>query len=107
MRHGLDDLSEYHIRKIAEAYFKDRGDEFQGKPLMMPSGRYLTDLKPSNFLHLIAELTFVHIAAEEIPSRIERVCRFLRTSHGMDISCIDFQLLRQKQEKDLSLRKQK
>ena len=30
------------------------------------------------------------IAAEEIPSRIARVCRFLRTSHGIDISCIAF-----------------
>ena len=29
------------------------------------------------------------IVAEEIPSRVARVCRFLRTSHSMDVSCID------------------
>jgi hypothetical protein len=28
------------------------------------------------------------ILAEEIPAAIARVCRFLRTSHGIDVSCI-------------------
>ena len=30
------------------------------------------------------------IVAEEIPPKIANVCRFLRTSHGLDISCIEF-----------------
>jgi hypothetical protein len=30
------------------------------------------------------------IIAEEIPPRIASVCRFLRTSHGLDIHCIEF-----------------
>jgi hypothetical protein len=32
----------------------------------------------------------IFIIAEEIPDRIANVCRFLRTFHGMDISCIEF-----------------
>jgi len=30
------------------------------------------------------------IIAEEIPPRIANVCRFLRTSHGLDINCVEF-----------------
>lgn len=30
------------------------------------------------------------IAAEEIPPSVARVCRFLRTSHGVDVNCIAF-----------------
>ena len=28
------------------------------------------------------------VVAEEIPGTVSRVCRFLRTSHGMDINCL-------------------
>ena len=30
------------------------------------------------------------VAAEEVPSAISRVCRFLRTSHGVDVQCVEF-----------------
>ena len=32
------------------------------------------------------------IVAEEIPPRVARVCRFLRTDHGIDISCVTFSI---------------
>jgi hypothetical protein len=36
------------------------------------------------------------IAAEEIDKRVARSCRFLRTCHGADISCIQFRVYRTK-----------
>lgn len=83
-----DDLSEYHIREIAEAYFKDRG-VFQGKTFD-DAFREVFDRPETEELPPLNRGLRLFIAAEEIPSRIERVCRFLRTSHGMDISCIAF-----------------
>ena len=32
------------------------------------------------------------IAAEEIPVSVSRVCRFLRTDHGLDVSCVEFRV---------------
>jgi len=83
-----DDLSEYRIREIAEAYFKDRG-VFQGKTFD-DAFREVFDRPETEELPPLNRGLRLFIAAEEIPSRIERVCRFLRTSHGMDISCIAF-----------------
>jgi hypothetical protein len=47
--------------------------------------KFETDEFPS-----INQMQRLFIVAEEIPPRIANVCRFLRTSHGLDLICIEF-----------------
>ena len=81
-----DDLSESEIREIAEAYFETR-EGFQGKTFD-DAFREAFDMPETDELPRLNESLRLFIVAEEIPSRAARVCRFLRTLHGMDISCI-------------------
>ena len=83
-----DRLSEPDIRDIAETYFETRG-EFKGKTFD-EAFREVFDLPETDEIPPLNRSLRLFIAAEEIPSRIARVCRFLRTSHGIDISCIAF-----------------
>ena len=82
-----DGLSEPQIREIAEDYFENQG-EFESKTFD-EAFRTAFDMSDPNEL---PEFNKGHlrlfIVAEEIPARVERVCRFLRNSHGMDINCI-------------------
>lgn len=80
------ELSESQIREIAETYFKTR-DEFEGKTFD-EAFREVFDLPETDELPRLNEHLRLFIVPEDISSRIERVCRFLRTSHRMDISCI-------------------
>ena len=83
-----EDLSESQIREIAEVYFENRG-VFQGKTFD-DTFKEIFDIPPeTDELPPLNRALRLFIVAEDIPSRISRVCRFLRTSHGMDISCID------------------
>jgi hypothetical protein len=81
-----DGLSESQIREIAEAYFETRG-EFQGKTFDA-AFKDVFDMPETDEIPPLNRAMRLFIAAEEIPERVARVCRFLRTSHGMDISCI-------------------
>ena len=82
-----DDLSEPEIREIAEAYFETR-ERFQGKTFD-DAFREAFDIPETDELPRLNEGLRLFIVAEEIPSRVARVCRFLRTSHGINVSCID------------------
>ena len=82
-----NDLAEAQIREIAEAYFETR-DGSQGKTFD-DAFRDLFDTPEIDELPPLNRGLRLFIVAEEIPSRVARVCRFLRTSHGMDVSCID------------------
>ena len=82
-----DDLSEPQIREIAENYFKTR-DKFKGKTFD-DAFREAFDVPETDELPRLNEGLRLFIVAEEIPSRVARVCRFLRSSHGVDVSCID------------------
>ena len=86
-----DDLSESQIREIAEDYFQTRG-MFQGKNFDKVF-REVFDMPETDELPRLNRGLRLFIVAEEIPSRVARVCRFLRTSHGIDISCIDVSIL--------------
>ena len=86
-----DDLSESQIREIAEDYFQTRG-MFQGKNFD-DAFREVFDMPEADELPRLNRGLRLFIVAEEIPSRMARVCRFLRTSHGIDISCIDVSIL--------------
>ena len=82
-----DGLTESQIREIAEAYFETRG-VFQGKTFD-DAFKEVFEIPETDELPPLNRGLRLFIVAEEIPSRMARVCRFLRTSHGMDISCID------------------
>ena len=82
-----DGLSESQIHEIAEDYFETR-DEFKGKTFP-DAFRDVFDMLEIDELPPLNRSLRLFIVAEEIPLRMTRVCRFLRTSHGMDISCID------------------
>ena len=58
-----------------------------------------------NFLDLMDELPRLNdgrlrlfIVAEEIPSRVARVCRFLRSSYGINVNCIDVSIFQTKSD---------
>ncbi len=73
-------LSDEQIREIAEAYFQTAKKEttFQDSFSEMFE----------NEMPVLNRRLRLFIVAEEIPISVSRVCRFLRTSHGMDISCL-------------------
>ena len=81
-----DRLSESDIRDIAKAYFETR-DEFKGKTFD-EAFREVFDLPETDEIPPLNGRLRLFIAAEEIPARVAHVCRFLRTSHGMDINCV-------------------
>ena len=82
-----DELSESQIHEVAEAYFETRND-FKGMTFS-DAFRKVFELPETDELPPLNRALRLFILAEEIPSRMARVCRFLRTSHGIDISCID------------------
>lgn len=82
-----DDLLESEVRERAEDYFQKRG-VFEGKTFD-DVFREAFDIPETDELPRLNEGLRLFIVAEEIPSRVARVCRFLRTSHGINISCVD------------------
>ncbi len=82
-----DGLSDARIREVAEAYFKTRG-VFQGKTFEDAFREVFDMLETDEFPPLNQDLR-LFIVAEQMPARIVDVCRYLRTSHGMDLNCID------------------
>ena len=82
-----DDLSEPEIRDIAETYFETR-EGFQEKTFD-DAFREAFDVPETDELPPLNENLRLFIVAEEIPSRVARVCRFLRNSHGINVSCVD------------------
>ncbi|RKU22204.1 hypothetical protein C6503_04350 [Candidatus Poribacteria bacterium] len=86
-----DDLSDAQIRGIAEAYFKTR-EGFQEKTFD-EAFREAFDIPETDELpRLNGGDLRLFIVAEEIPSRVARVCRFLRSSHGINVSCVDISI---------------
>ena len=82
-----NELSDEQIHEIAETYFETR-DEFKGKTFQGIFKKTFEVLENDELPPLNQGLR-LFIVAEEIPTRVAHVCRFLRTSYGMDISCID------------------
>ena len=82
-----DGLTDSQIREIAEDYFKNR-DEFEWKTFEL-AFKSVFDIPEADEIPPLNRTLRLFIIAEAISERVARVCRFLRTSHGMDISCID------------------
>ena len=75
-----EELSDGQIHGIAEAYFQTAKNEttFQDA---------FSEMFENEMPALNRRLR-LFVVAEEIPGTVSRVCRFLRTSHGMDINCL-------------------
>ena len=82
-----DGLSDSQIREMAEAYFETL-DRFQGKTFD-DAFRDLFDIPETGELPPLNRGLRLFIVAEEILSQVAFVCRFLRTSHGMDVDGIE------------------
>ena len=82
-----NELPPEQIREIAKDYFKTR-EEFQEKTFD-DAFREAFDMPDADEIPLLNQKLRLFIVAEEILGQIIRVCRFLRTSHKMDIGCID------------------
>ena len=76
-----DELSEEQIQQIAEDYFQNRS-MFQGKTFHDAFSETFEEEVPT-----LNQRLRLFVVAEEISPRVLSVCRFLRTAHGMDISC--------------------
>lgn len=81
-----DGLSDEEIHKIAENYF-DKNDMYQGKGLTDVFSE-IYDLPENDDLPLLNRKLRLYIVAGEIPERITGVCKYLRNSQGVDISCV-------------------
>ena len=82
-----DELSMEQIHDIADAYFEKR-DEFRGKTFSK-AFREVFDVPETDEPPPLKRKLRLFVVAEEIQPRVARVCRFLRTSYKMDVSCIE------------------
>ena len=81
-----NELSEGQIQQIAKEYFETR-EELAEKDFH-DAFRDMFDVSEIDELPSLNQKLRLFIVAEEIPASVVRVCRFLRTSHGLDLSCI-------------------
>ena len=81
-----NELPAEEIHKIAYDYFKTR-DEFRGKTFPEAFGEEF-DIPETDELPPLNRKLRLFVVAEEIHPRVASVCRFLRTSYKMDVSCI-------------------
>ena len=81
-----NELSAERIHEIADAYFEKR-DASSGKTFP-EAFREVFDIHEIDELPPLNRKLRLFVVAEEIHSRVARVCRFLRTSYKMDVSCI-------------------
>ena len=80
-----EELSDEQIHEVAEAYFQTAKKEMtlQGAFSEMFDSEMFDNEMP-----VLNRRLRLFVVAEEIPGAVLRVCRFLRTSHGMDINCL-------------------
>ena len=81
-----NELPPEQIPEIADAYFEKR-DEFRGKTFE-DAFREVFDIIETDELPPLKGKLRLFVIAEEISSRVIHVCRLLRTSYKMDVSCI-------------------
>ena len=82
-----NELSEKQIHEIAGVYFETR-DEFKGKHFQ-DVFKEVFDIPDTDEIPPLNRNLRLYILAGNIPAKVARVSRFLRTSHGMDLSCIN------------------
>jgi hypothetical protein len=85
-----NELSEQQIQEIAEDYFEN-GEEFKGKHFQ-DVFKDVFDIPDTDEVPPLNRNLRLYIVAGSIPAGVARVCRFLRTSQGMDINCINISI---------------
>ncbi len=80
-------LSDQMIQQIAKDYF-ETCEKYEGK-FFYDAFRDMFDIPESEDDPVLNQHLRLFIVAENIPTRVADVCRFLRISHSMDISCIN------------------
>ncbi len=78
-------LAEEQIREIAEDYFRTLKKETTLQDAF--SNTFDSEMFENEMPALNRRLR-LFVVAKEMPGMVSHVCRFLRTSHGMDINCI-------------------
>lgn len=81
----VNNLTDEAILNMATSYISQDSDSEEIRFEELFNEKFEVDEFPS-----INQTQRLFIIAEEVPPRIANVCRFLRTSHGLDISCIEF-----------------
>ncbi|MCG9132107.1 hypothetical protein J5I95_10535 [Candidatus Poribacteria bacterium] len=81
-----NELSAEQVHEIADTYFEKR-DEFRGKTFP-DAFREAFDMPETDELPPFNQKLRLFVVAEEIHPRVAHVCRFLRTSYKIDVSCI-------------------
>ncbi len=81
-----DELSDSDIYKVAETYFESR-DECKEKTFDN-AFRDAFDIPDEDEIPLLNQKLRLFVVGEEIHPRVASVCRFLRTSYKVDVSCI-------------------
>lgn len=80
-----EELSDEKIYGIAEDYFQTTKKE----TTFQDAFSEIFDIEMlENDIPALNRRLRLFVVAEEIPGTVSRVCRFLRTSHGMDINCL-------------------
>lgn len=82
-----NELSEEQIQKIAVDYFKN--GEGSNEKHFQDVFKDVFDIPDTDEIPPLNQNLRLYIVAGDIPARVARVCRYLRTSQGMDINCID------------------
>lgn len=82
-----NELSEQQIQEIAEDYFEN-GEEFNGKHFQ-DVFKDVFDIPDTDEVPPLNRNLRLYIVAGSISAGVVHVCRFLRTSQGMDINCIN------------------
>lgn len=81
------ELTDRQIQQIAGSYFEVH-DKFEGMGFVDIFTETFELVESNEFPPLNQNLR-LYIIAANIPAGVSQVCRFLRTSHGVDINCID------------------
>lgn len=77
-----NELSDERIREMALSYLQTHNSQLSSFEA------YFSEVFGIDEIPSLNQRLRLFIVAEEIPPAISRICRFLRTSHGVDISCI-------------------
>ena len=82
-----NELSDEQIQQIAEDYFEKRNESDSKQ--FHEVFKDIFELTDTDEIPPLNRNLRLYIIASDIPTRVARVCRFLRTTQGMDINCID------------------
>ncbi|MYG00477.1 hypothetical protein F4212_15280 [Candidatus Poribacteria bacterium] len=89
-----NELSDEQIHEIAETYFESC-NEFQEKTFSKVFKK-IFDIPKTDDLPPLNRKLRLYIVAEDVPTRVVSVCRFLRTSYRIDVSCITVSMFQTK-----------